>query len=123
MPAALYAWDEEMAFRNLLDTFQDFVRRSGISCFQWLGYTCAFLRAAGRGMVMVNYDLTLLLIPLVPALAFMLWVFWALEKEIRRNSRHFEAIARARAGTDRPAAASAPPEHRLSVTFAHSHSR
>jgi hypothetical protein len=72
---------------------------------------------------MGNYDLTLLLIPMVPALAFMLWVIWALEKEIRRNSRHYDAIARAKAGTDRSAAAGATPEQRVSVAFAHSHSR
>jgi hypothetical protein len=72
---------------------------------------------------MGNNDLTLILIPLVPALAFMLWVIWALEKEIRRKSRHDEGIARAKAGTDRPAAAGATPEQRVSATFAHSHSR
>jgi hypothetical protein len=43
---------------------------------------------------MVVSDLTWLLIPLVPALAFMLWVIYALEKQIRRDRRHRGAIAR-----------------------------
>jgi hypothetical protein len=39
-------------------------------------------------------DLTFLLIPLVPALAFMVWVIWALEMQIRRDRRHHDAITR-----------------------------
>lgn len=62
---------------------------------------------------MVDFDLKLLLIPVGLALAFMLWVIWALEKEIRRDHRHSDAIARAKAGSDRPAPHSAAPdEHR-----------
>ena len=59
---------------------------------------------------MVDFDLKLLLIPMGLALAFMLWVIWALEKEIRRDQRHSDAIARAKAGSDRPALNSAAPD-------------
>ena len=52
---------------------------------------------------MVDSDLTLLLIPVAPALAFLLWVIWALEKQIWRDRRYSKAIARAKAGSDRPA--------------------
>ena len=41
--------------------------------------------------------LILLLIPLVPALAFMLWVIWALEGQIRRGSHHCDAAGRPKA--------------------------
>ncbi len=71
------------------------------------------LDAAPEGILMVDFDLKLLLIPVGLALAFMLWVIWALEKEIRRDHRHSDAIARAKAGSDRPAPHSAAPdEHR-----------
>jgi len=43
---------------------------------------------------MVDSNLTLLLIPFVPALAFLFWVIWALEKQIRRDRRHLDPIAR-----------------------------
>lgn len=68
---------------------------------------------------MVDSDLTLLLIPVAPALAFLLWVIWALEKQIRRDRRYSEAIARAKAGSDRPAPTGAAPEQRGSGTSAH----
>jgi len=42
---------------------------------------------------MVVSDLILILIPLAPAVAFMLWVIYALEKQIRRDRRR-DAIAR-----------------------------
>jgi hypothetical protein len=68
---------------------------------------------------MVDSDLTLLLIPVALALAFMLWVIWALEMQIRRDRRHFFDIARTQAGSDRPALTSAAPEQRGSGTSAH----
>ena len=40
---------------------------------------------------MVGSNLTLLLIPLIPGLALMLWVIWALERQISRDSRHRDA--------------------------------
>jgi flagellar biogenesis protein FliO len=43
---------------------------------------------------MVDSDLAFILIPLVPALAFMLWVIWGLEKQIRSGRRHRDAITR-----------------------------
>ncbi len=43
---------------------------------------------------MVDSDLILLLIPFVPALAFLFWVIWALEKQIGRDRRHRDAIVR-----------------------------
>lgn len=43
---------------------------------------------------MVSSDLTFLLIPIVPALAFLLWVIWGLEKQIRQDRRHRDAITR-----------------------------
>ena len=46
------------------------------------------------GTVMVDSDLAFILIPLVPALAFMLWVIWGLEKQIRSGRRHRDAITR-----------------------------
>ena len=52
------------------------------------------LDAAEEGMVIVNSILTLLLILLVQALAFMLWVVWGLEKQIRQDRRHRDAITR-----------------------------
>jgi len=71
------------------------------------------LDAVPEGILMVDFDLKLFLIPVGLALAFMLWVIWALEKEIRRDQRHSDAIARAKAGSDRPAPNSAAPdEHR-----------
>jgi len=64
-------------------------------------------------MVDTDVNLLLILLLLVPSLAFMFWVIWALEKEIRRDHRHSDAIARAKAGSDRPAPHSAAPdEHR-----------
>jgi hypothetical protein len=68
---------------------------------------------------MVVSDLTLLLIPAAPALAFLLWVIWALEKQIWRDRRYSKAIARAKAGSDRPAPTNAAPEQRGSGTSAH----
>ncbi|SPE28572.1 hypothetical protein SBA5_670023 [Candidatus Sulfotelmatomonas gaucii] len=61
----------------------------------------------------------MLLIPVAPALAFMLWVIWALEKQIRRDRRHSDEIARTKAGSDRPAPTSTAPEQRGSGTSAH----
>jgi hypothetical protein len=43
---------------------------------------------------MADSVLTLLLILMVPALVFMLWVIWALEKQIRQDRRNSDAIAR-----------------------------
>jgi hypothetical protein len=43
---------------------------------------------------MVNSDLILVFIPMVPAMAFMLWVVWALEKQIRLDRHRRDAIAR-----------------------------
>jgi len=43
---------------------------------------------------MFDSDFILLLIPMVPALAFMLWVVWALEKKIRLDRHSRDAIAR-----------------------------
>jgi flagellar biogenesis protein FliO len=43
-----------------------------------------------------DFDLAFLLIPLLPALAFMLWVIWGLEKQIREDRRHRDAIPRPR---------------------------
>jgi hypothetical protein len=43
---------------------------------------------------MFDSDFILLLIPMVPALAFMLWVVWALEKQIRLDRHSRDAIAR-----------------------------
>lgn len=37
---------------------------------------------------MGDFDLGFILIPLLPALAFMLWVVWGLEKQIRHDRRH-----------------------------------
>jgi hypothetical protein len=51
------------------------------------------LDAASEVMIMVVSDLILILIPLAPAVAFMLWVIYALEKQIRRDRRR-DAIAR-----------------------------
>lgn len=42
--------------------------------------------------MMLTSDYVFVLIPLVPGLAFMLWVVWALEKQIRRDKRHRDAI-------------------------------
>lgn len=52
------------------------------------------------GIVMVDSDLSFLLIPLAPALAFMLWVIWALERQIRRDRRHLNPIARPKARSE-----------------------
>ena len=41
---------------------------------------------------MVDFDLTLQLIPSVAALAFMLWVIWALEKQIGRDRHQRDAV-------------------------------
>ena len=70
--------------------------------------------AASGGTVMADFNLTLVLLPLVPALSFMLWVIWALEKQIKRERRQSEVIARAKAGTDRPAPANKTTEQRVS---------
>jgi hypothetical protein len=61
---------------------------------------------------MVDPELRLLLIPLAPGIAFMLWVIWALEMQIRRDRRHSDEIARAKAGSNRPALTSADTEQR-----------
>jgi hypothetical protein len=63
---------------------------------------------------MVDSAFTLLLIPVAPALTFMLWVIWALEKQIRRDRRRSDATARAKAGSDRPAPSVADPDERRS---------
>ena len=39
-------------------------------------------------------DSAFILIPLVPALAFMLWVIWGLKKQIRRDRCHRDANPR-----------------------------
>jgi hypothetical protein len=41
---------------------------------------------------MVESVFTSLLIPLIPAMAFMIWVIWALEKQIGRDKHHRDAI-------------------------------
>jgi hypothetical protein len=46
------------------------------------------------GTVMVDSDFAFILIPFVPSLAFMLWVIWGLEKQIRQNRHHRGAITR-----------------------------
>jgi hypothetical protein len=43
---------------------------------------------------MVDSDLAFVLIPFVPAIAFMLWVVWRLEKQIRQDKRHRDAVTR-----------------------------
>ena len=43
---------------------------------------------------MVDSYLAFILIPFVPAVAFMLWVVWALEKQIRKNGRRRDASTR-----------------------------
>ena len=43
---------------------------------------------------MVNSELVFILIPFVPALAFLLWVIWGLEKQIRQERRHCDAVTR-----------------------------
>ncbi|SPE31569.1 hypothetical protein SBA5_890015 [Candidatus Sulfotelmatomonas gaucii] len=68
---------------------------------------------------MVESDLTFLLIPMAPALAFMLWVIWALEKQIRRDRRHSDEIARLKAGSDHPASTSAAPKQHGAGTSVH----
>jgi hypothetical protein len=76
----------------------------------------------------MNFDLMMLLIPSVPALAFMLWVIWALENQIRRDRSYHCAIPLEKARTDLlPAVGAtrdqATREQRISVTFAHSQTR
>jgi hypothetical protein len=65
---------------------------------------------------MLDLEHTLLLIPLAPGLVFMLWVIWALEKQIRRSRRHSDEIARAKAGFNRSVLTNAAPEQRGSGT-------
>jgi hypothetical protein len=72
---------------------------------------------------MVDSNFILLLIPMGPALAFMFWVIWALEKQIRREKRHSDVIARTKSRSDRPALASVAPEERTSDISAHPHFR
>jgi len=45
---------------------------------------------------MADVDLALILIPLVPALAFMIWVVWGLEKQMRQDRCHRDAMPRPR---------------------------
>ena len=52
---------------------------------------------------------TLLLILLVPSLAFMLWVIWALEVQIRLDRHHSDEIARM-ARSARPAPQGSVPD-------------
>lgn len=61
---------------------------------------------------MVDPELTLLLIPLAPGLIFLLWVIWALEKQMKCDGRHSDEIARLKAGSSRPALANALPKQR-----------
>jgi hypothetical protein len=70
------------------------------------------LDAAPEGILMVDFDLNLLLIPVGLALAFMLWVIWALEMQIRRDKHHRGAKPRANDGSDRPASSSTAPDER-----------
>ena len=72
------------------------------------------LDAAPEGILMVDLDLKLLLIPVGLALAFMLWVIWALEIQIRRDNDHSDAKPGANAGSDRPAPSSTAPDGRRS---------
>ena len=60
------------------------------------------LDAASESTVMVDSDIKFLLVPMGLAVAFMLWVIWALEKQIRRDKREFDANARAKTVSDRP---------------------
>ena len=66
---------------------------------------------------MVNSDANLLLIPLVPSLAFMLWVIWELEKQIRLEKHRSDVIPRSKAWSDRPAPTIAAPEQRNTGSF------
>ena len=43
---------------------------------------------------MVESDFAFILILFVPALAFMLWVVWGLEKQIRQNRRYRDVLTR-----------------------------
>ena len=61
---------------------------------------------------MLDLELTLLLIPLAPGLVFMLWVIWALEKQIRWDRRHSDEIAPAKTGFNRLVLANATPKKR-----------
>jgi len=70
------------------------------------------LDAAPEGILMVDFDLKLLLIPVGLALAFMLWVIWALEMQIRRDKHPRGAKPRANGGSDRPAPSSTAPDGR-----------
>lgn len=67
---------------------------------------------------MEDPDFALLLIVVVPAVAFMLWVLWSLEKQIRRDKRNSDIIFHAKEGFDHPAPTHAAPEH---VSQAHPH--
>jgi hypothetical protein len=67
-----------------LESAFPFVRGSLFSCL---------LDAESEAIAIGDSVLTLLLILLVPSLAFMLWVIWALEMQIRRDRRHFADIA------------------------------
>jgi hypothetical protein len=68
-------------------------------------------------MVDTDVNLLLILLLLVPSLAFMFWVIWALEKQIRREKSHSDVIARAKVGSDRPAPTSAALEKRNTGSF------
>ncbi len=48
------------------------------------------------GTIVTDFYLVFTLIPLVPALAFMLWVLWGLEKQIRRDRCHHDRILRSK---------------------------
>ena len=72
------------------------------------------LDAAPEGILMVDFDLKLLLIPVGLALAFMLWVIWALEIQIRRDKDHSDTKPGANAGSVRPAPSSTAPDGRRS---------
>lgn len=51
---------------------------------------------------MADLDLAFVLIPLVPALSFMVWVIWGLEKQIRQERRHRDATLALRARSSGP---------------------
>lgn len=54
----------------------------------------ALLGCGIGGTVVVDSQLAWILIPFVPAMAFMLWVVCALEKQIRKSRRHRDDISR-----------------------------
>jgi hypothetical protein len=66
---------------------------------------------------MVDPELTLLLIPLAPGLIFMLWVIWALEKQMKCDRRHSDEIAGLKAGSNGSAPAGGVPKQHGSGTY------